>query len=109
MDHRLFKAASTTSAEAVTGIGPKGDFEKSKVNSLFNSRQGDEKVSFGVIFITGLGISIAEAEEGASTEIAGTAAADAHLLDLFDRSDAGGPRVKGDHLDNSTKNQLTEK
>jgi len=52
------------------------------------------------IYITGVGVPVAQAEEGASTKMAGTAAADAHLLHLFDRCDTGGPRVKGDHLRN---------
>lgn len=50
------------------------------------------------IHITSLCVSVAQAEDGAPTKMTGTAAADAHLLDLFDSGGVGGPRVKGNHL-----------
>lgn len=55
-----------------------------------------------VFHITSHGTSIAEAEEGATTECIRTAAAaDSHVLDFLDSSHTGGPHVKGNHLVNS--------
>lgn len=61
--------------------------------------------------VTGSGAAVAQAKEGASTEMAGTAAADADLLHLPDRCDLRGPRVKGEHLKdagNETKKSTDE-
>ena len=46
-------------------------------------------------------ISVTEAEEGAPTKMAGTAAVDGNLLDFFDCHDVAGPGVKGHHLGHS--------
>lgn len=51
-----------------------------------------------VNLITSLCSSIAQAEEGAPTEVTGTAAADGNLLDLFDSDCTAGPGFKGNHL-----------
>lgn len=54
-----------------------------------------------VFHITSHGTSIAESEEGATTECVRTAAAHSHVLDFLDSSHIGGPHVKGNHLVNS--------
>lgn len=40
----------------------------------------------------------AQGKEGVITELANTAAVDAHLLDLFDCSNICGPQAKGNNL-----------
>lgn len=52
-------------------------------------------------YITSHSTSIAEAEEGATTDCVRTAAAHSHVLDFLDSSHTGGPHVKGNHLVNS--------
>jgi len=56
--------------------------------------------------ITCLGVSIAQAQEGAPAKMAGTAAPDGHLLDLFDCSDVAWPGVKGHHLGHSEREHM---
>lgn len=51
-----------------------------------------------VNLITSLCSSVAQAEEGAPTEVAGTAAAYGNFLDLFDSDCTAGPGFKGNHL-----------
>lgn len=107
MDHRLFKAASTSAAEALTVIGAKRGKDEAttcilgfhQIRPRYASFLGATKSS--VFHITSHGTSIAEAEEGATTECVRAAAADSHVLDFLDSSHTDGPHVKGNHLVNN--------
>lgn len=102
MDQRLFKAASTTAAEAVTGIIPEGR-KRAKLRGESSGRcswTGSKLLSMCFnVYITRCCGFIAQAEEGASTEMAGATAADCNLLNLVDCFNAQGCKVlKGNHL-----------
>lgn len=125
MDQRPFKAFSTTSAVAPTGIGPEEGKDKTHCGFI---GWGQNSKGFSLVqlvqpmypffpltlfytvnpvlsTITRLGVSIAQVEEGAPTEMARTAAANAHSLDLFASRSSGGPQVEGDHLGHSGNEQ----
>lgn len=110
MDHRPFKAVSTSAAEALTAIGAKRGKDEETTCILGFHQIGPRYASFlwlpnpsllSVFHITSHGTSIAEAEEGATTDCVRTAAAHSHVLDFLDSSHIGGPHVKGNHLVNS--------
>lgn len=91
IDQRLFNAASTTFAEALTGIGPLQILNKC---DDFNAITSDENMLHILIYnklITSHCSFISKAVEGTATHMAGTVAFHSNNLDLIDCYSIVGP------------------